>query len=59
MAKKQCLWNDVAWGFCEVGGWPGLGEGALEDAVLASAHVDSSFGCRGGWFCIALPPYLE
>lgn len=44
----------MAWGFCGVGGWPGLDEGVFEGALLASAHVDSISGCRGGWSCVTL-----
>lgn len=36
---------EVAWGFWEVAGRPGLVEGAFEEALLASACVGSSFGC--------------
>lgn len=46
----------MAWGSPEVGEWPGLDQGAFQKALLASAHVGSSLGCRGGGFSITLRP---
>lgn len=58
-AQNNAFGMDVAYGFCEVGRWPGLVEGALEDACWPLPTWTPALGAEVAGATTPCTPYLE